>query len=179
MRALIRRLNRENVLWSAETIHGHLVLLGFDPPCPDTIRKFMVKPKGGRNKFQARKSLRLCLPGLRIRWIDPIAEAAELPDHSPPAPLFRLFGDGWAAFFVTGSLVQDQPDQPTLSMGNGPDRLIVSKARDGAAIHDFEDASFGPGCCVGSLIENASHVAVARRRPVTVIHARALFVARA
>src|ERR1700756_2837617 len=32
MRALIRRLNRENVLWSAETIHGHLVLLGFDPP---------------------------------------------------------------------------------------------------------------------------------------------------
>jgi hypothetical protein len=38
MRALIRRLSRENVLWSAETIHGHLVLLGFDPPCPDTIR---------------------------------------------------------------------------------------------------------------------------------------------
>src|SRR3974377_1743599 len=26
MRALIRRLSRENVLWSAETIHGHLVL---------------------------------------------------------------------------------------------------------------------------------------------------------
>src|SRR5580765_6511061 len=30
-RALIRRLSRENVLWSAETIHGHLVLLGLDP----------------------------------------------------------------------------------------------------------------------------------------------------
>jgi hypothetical protein len=28
MRALIRRLSGENVLWSAETIHGHLVLLG-------------------------------------------------------------------------------------------------------------------------------------------------------
>lgn len=28
MLALIRRLSRENVLWSAETIHGHLVLLG-------------------------------------------------------------------------------------------------------------------------------------------------------
>ena len=52
MRTLIRRLSRENVLWSAETIHGHLVLLGFDPPCPDTIRKYMVKPKGGRNKSQ-------------------------------------------------------------------------------------------------------------------------------
>src|SRR6516162_1606004 len=40
MRALIRLLSRENVLWSAETIQGHLVLLGFDPPCPDTIRKY-------------------------------------------------------------------------------------------------------------------------------------------
>jgi putative transposase len=52
MRALIRRLSRENVLWSAETIHGHLVLLGFDPPCPDTIRKYMVKPTGGTDKSQ-------------------------------------------------------------------------------------------------------------------------------
>jgi hypothetical protein len=52
MRALIRRLSRENVLWSAETIHGHLVLLGFDPPCPDTIRKYMVKHKGGTDKSQ-------------------------------------------------------------------------------------------------------------------------------
>ena len=34
MRGLIRRLCRENVLWSAETIYGHLVLLGFDPPFP-------------------------------------------------------------------------------------------------------------------------------------------------
>ena len=52
MRALIRQLNRENLLWSAERIHGHLLLLGFDPPCPDTIRKYMVKPKGGREKSQ-------------------------------------------------------------------------------------------------------------------------------
>jgi len=27
MRGLIQRLSRENVLWSAETIHGHLVLV--------------------------------------------------------------------------------------------------------------------------------------------------------
>jgi putative transposase len=52
MRALIRRLSRENVLWSAERIHGHLVLLGFDPPCPDTIRKYMVGPGGGTEKSQ-------------------------------------------------------------------------------------------------------------------------------
>jgi len=52
-RALIRRLSRENVLWSAETIHGHLVLLGLDPPCPDTIRKYMIRPKGGTGKSQS------------------------------------------------------------------------------------------------------------------------------
>ena len=52
MRALIQRLSRENVLWSAETIHGHLVLLGFDPPCPETIRKYMVKHKGGTDMSQ-------------------------------------------------------------------------------------------------------------------------------
>ena len=34
MRALIRRLSRENVPWSAETIHGHLVLLGFRSTLP-------------------------------------------------------------------------------------------------------------------------------------------------
>jgi transposase InsO family protein len=52
MRALIRQLSSENVLWSAERIYGHLVLLGYDPPCPDTIRKYMVKPKGGADKSQ-------------------------------------------------------------------------------------------------------------------------------
>jgi putative transposase len=52
MRTLIRRLSRENVLWSAETIHGHLALLGFDPPCPDTIRKYMIRPKGKTGKSQ-------------------------------------------------------------------------------------------------------------------------------
>jgi hypothetical protein len=52
MRALIRRLSRENVLWSAETIHGRLVLLGFDPPCPDTVRKYMVRQMGGTDKSQ-------------------------------------------------------------------------------------------------------------------------------
>ena len=126
-----------------------------------------------------RKSVRWCLAGLRIGWFDPIAETSELPDHSGGAPLLRLFGDGGASFFVTDSLVQDQPDQPTLSMGNRPDGLIMSQARDRAAIHNLEDASFGFGCGVGRLIENAPHVAVALRRSVVVVHACALIVARA
>src|SRR5882762_2907529 len=101
----------------------------------------------------ARKSLRLCLAGLRIGWFDPVAEASQLADDSRCALLPRLFGDRWAPFFVTSSLVQDQPDQSTLSMGDGPDGLIMSQARDRTAIHDLEDASFGPGCGVRSLIE--------------------------
>jgi hypothetical protein len=101
-----------------------------------------------------RKSPRLCWAGLLwIRRLDPIAEASQLPDHSRRAPLLRLFGNGRASFFVTDSLVQDQPNQPALSMGNRPDGLMVSQARDRAAIYDLEDASFGPGCGVSSLIE--------------------------
>jgi hypothetical protein len=83
---------------------------------------------------QGRKSLRLWLAGLKIRWFDPIAEASELPNHLPSAQLLRSFGDRWAPFFVTDSLVQDQLDQSTLSMGDGPDGLSVSQARDRAAI---------------------------------------------
>src|SRR5712671_7554208 len=126
---------------------------------------------------QARKSLRLCLAGLRIRCFDPIAKSSELPDHSCRALLLRLLGDSWAPFFVTNSLVQDQPDQSTLSMGNGPDGLIMSQARDRAVIDNVEDASFCLRCGVGRLAENTPHLAVALRRPVAVVHACAFFVA--
>jgi len=42
MRALIRRLSRENVLWRAETFHGHLVLLAFDPVILSHSRRRVV-----------------------------------------------------------------------------------------------------------------------------------------
>ena len=113
---------------------------------------------------------------MRVRWFDPIAEASELLDHSCSAPLLRLFGNGWASFLVTDPVVQDQPDQPTLSMGNRPDGLIMSQVRDASAIHNLEDGSFGSGCGVGRLVENAPHVAAALRGPVAVVHARALVV---
>ena len=64
-------------------------------------------------------------------------------------------------------------------MGNGPDGLIMSQARDRAAIDNVEDASFCSRCGVGRLVENAPHVAVALGRSVAVVHACALFVARA
>ena len=51
--------------------------------------------------------------------------------------------------------MQDRPDQPTLSMANRSNGLIMSQARNRAAIDNFEDASVGPGCSVGTLVENS------------------------
>jgi len=62
-------------------------------------------------------------------------------------------------------------------MGNGSDGLIASLARDGAAIDNLEDASFGPRCGMRSLIEYAPHLSVAFWRAVAVVHACALIVA--
>ena len=84
----------------------------------------------GNGGYRVEKSLRLCLAGLRIRRFDPIAEASELPKDLPSAELLRSFGDRWAPFFVTDSLVQDQPDQATLSMSDCPDGLVVSQTGD-------------------------------------------------
>ena len=50
MRELIRKLSRENSLWGAAQIRDHLLLLHYEPPCEDTIRKYMVKPKNPRDK---------------------------------------------------------------------------------------------------------------------------------
>jgi hypothetical protein len=52
MRRRINQLSRENRLWTAERIHDHLVLLGFDPPHPETIKKYMVKPNPSRGSSQ-------------------------------------------------------------------------------------------------------------------------------
>lgn len=48
MQGLIRRLSRENPIWSAERIRDTLALLGLDPPCADTVRKYMARPRRPR-----------------------------------------------------------------------------------------------------------------------------------
>ena len=48
MQARIRRLSTENPLWGAERIRQQLRLLGYEPPCTDTILKYMVKPRRPR-----------------------------------------------------------------------------------------------------------------------------------
>ena len=50
MQDLIRKLSKENPLWSPERIRDTLLLLGYFPPCEDTIRKYMIKPRKPRQK---------------------------------------------------------------------------------------------------------------------------------
>jgi hypothetical protein len=45
---LIRRLSKENPLWGAERIRDVLLLLGYESPGEDTVRKYMVKPRKPR-----------------------------------------------------------------------------------------------------------------------------------
>lgn len=51
MQELIRRLSRKNALWGASRIGDTLRLLGYEPPCDDTVRKYMVRgtPPTGRS----------------------------------------------------------------------------------------------------------------------------------
>jgi len=50
MQRLIRRISRENPLWGPERIRDTLLLLGYDAPCTETVRKYMVKPTKRRPK---------------------------------------------------------------------------------------------------------------------------------
>ena len=50
MQELIRKLSSENRLWGAETIRQTLLLLQYEPPCEDTIRKYMVKLRKPRER---------------------------------------------------------------------------------------------------------------------------------
>ena len=71
----------------------------------EKTQRRLRKIKSRGSSSQGRKSLRLCLAGLMSRRFDPVAELSELPNHLPSAPLLRFFGDRWAAFFVTNSLI--------------------------------------------------------------------------
>jgi putative transposase len=50
MRKLIKKINSENPLWSPERIHDQLVELGYDPPSPNAIRKYLPKPTRDTSK---------------------------------------------------------------------------------------------------------------------------------
>jgi transposase InsO family protein len=48
MQQRIRRISRENPLWGPDRIRDTLLLLGYDAPCAETIRRYMVKPRKPR-----------------------------------------------------------------------------------------------------------------------------------
>jgi putative transposase len=50
MQQLIRCLSRDNPLWGPDRIRDTLLLLGYDAPCAETIRKYMVKPRRPRRE---------------------------------------------------------------------------------------------------------------------------------
>ena len=50
MQGLIYKLSKENPLWSPERIKATLILLQYDPPCDDTIGKYMYKPRKPRKR---------------------------------------------------------------------------------------------------------------------------------
>jgi hypothetical protein len=45
LRALIRQMSRENLLWGAPRIHGELLKLGFEL-AQSSVAKYMVKHRG-------------------------------------------------------------------------------------------------------------------------------------
>ena len=50
MQSLIYQMSKENPLWSAERIRDTLILLQYDSPCEDTIRKYMYKSRKPRKR---------------------------------------------------------------------------------------------------------------------------------
>ncbi len=49
MQQLVRQLSRENSLWAPDRIRDVLLLLGYDAPSAETIRKYMVRPRKPRS----------------------------------------------------------------------------------------------------------------------------------
>jgi hypothetical protein len=65
--------------------------------------------------------------------------------------------------------VQDLPDQSTQPVGDGADGLGMSEARHEPTIHHGEDGAPGLDGGIGGLVEDAAHLAIAFRAPVTVV----------
>jgi hypothetical protein len=63
--ALIKRIHRENLLWSPERIHDQLVALGLtDVPAPNTIAKYLPAPRNAPSE-RARQAWRIFLANHR------------------------------------------------------------------------------------------------------------------
>jgi len=64
-------------------------------------------------------------------------------------------------------------------MADRANRLCMPETRDQPAIHQLENTTFGLDGRIGCLIEHASHLTVALRRLMAVVHFSRLLLARA
>jgi hypothetical protein len=125
---------------------------------------------------QGRKFLLSCR---HDQGFDSIAKVPKFADHSISAMSSCFCTHRGTSLFVTHTAMENDPDEAAKPMGNGPDRLIVSQARYQSAIEDLENGSFRLGRGVGSLIQNAPHVAITLRGTVTLGYFCTFFLARA
>src|SRR5207245_9954693 len=105
-----------------------------------------------------------------------VAEATELSAHFCSACPSGLLAYRRAPFVVTHTLMQNLPYKPTKTMGDCPDGLFETEARQQPPKHNLEDAAFDLDRGVGGLIEKTTHEAVTFRRPVAYGDSRALFL---
>jgi hypothetical protein len=87
LRALIRRMSIENVLWGAPRIHGELLKLGFEV-AQSTVAKYMVK-RGGPPSQGWRSFLRNHAPDIAAMDLF-IAPTIGPPPIEPEAPAMPL-----------------------------------------------------------------------------------------
>jgi hypothetical protein len=106
-----------------------------------------------------------------------VAKASEFSDHSCCASSSRFLAHSRTPFVVTQTLMQNLPDQPAETMGDCPDGLFETEARQQPPKHNLEDATLDFDCGVGGLIQKTPHEAVTLRRSVTRRDSGALFFA--
>src|SRR6202043_490538 len=91
IRALIRRMNREDPLWGGPRIHGELLMLGIEV-AESTVSRYMVRcrrpPSQGWKTFLRNHAAGIALAGSIRRTHDLVQAALRLGDPAsrPPAP---------------------------------------------------------------------------------------------
>src|ERR1017187_8804448 len=148
-----------------------------------TIRGHLLQPRRGNRGRKpgtgAKNPTRSC-PAGRWKWsaFYTIAELVKFSDHPCCACAFGLGTDGRTPFLVAHPLVQNQPKQSAKPMGNGPDGLLVSQARQQPMKCHFEYASFDLYRRLSRLIQQPPHLTIPLRRARAVRLPCALFAAR-
>jgi hypothetical protein len=74
--------------------------------------------------------------------------------------------------------MQNQPDELTEAVRDGPNGLFVVQAQHQTTVQDFENAALAFDGSIGTEIEGAAHVTVALGRACATVHACALFFSR-